>query len=110
MDNKYVANVTISIYRTINFARVGAGCDRRAGRDLHQKQPDAVQHFGRRRDGFNDQNPRDAGAQARPPLEALQEFKLQTSVYSAEYGRLAGGVEIRRESASRRAIRVFAQR
>src|SRR5207248_684362 len=43
-------------------------------------------------DGFNDQNPRDAGAQARPPLEALQEFKLQTSGYSAEYGRLAGGV------------------
>jgi outer membrane receptor protein involved in Fe transport len=43
-------------------------------------------------DGFNDQNPRDAGAQARPPLESLQEFKLQTSGYSAEYGRLAGGV------------------
>src|SRR5436305_1419233 len=43
-------------------------------------------------DGFNDQNPRDAGAQAHPPLDALQEFKLQTSGYSAEYGRLAGGV------------------
>jgi outer membrane receptor protein involved in Fe transport len=43
-------------------------------------------------DGLNDQNPRDAGAQARPPLDSLQEFKLQTSGYSAEYGRLAGGV------------------
>jgi outer membrane receptor protein involved in Fe transport len=43
-------------------------------------------------DGLNDFNPRDAGAQARPPLESLQEFKLQTSGYSAEYGRLAGGV------------------
>ena len=43
-------------------------------------------------DGFNDQNPRDAGAQARPPLDSLQEFKLQTTGYSAEYGRLAGGV------------------
>jgi len=43
-------------------------------------------------DGINDENPRDAGAQARPPLDSLQEFKLQTSGYSAEYGRLAGGV------------------
>jgi outer membrane receptor protein involved in Fe transport len=43
-------------------------------------------------DGQNNQNPRDAGAQLRPPLDALQEFKIHTSGYSAEYGRLAGGV------------------
>ena len=43
-------------------------------------------------DGLNDFNPRDAGAQARPPLDSLQEFKMQTSGFSAEYGRLAGGV------------------
>ena len=43
-------------------------------------------------DGFNDQSPRDAGAQVQVPLDSLQEFKLQTSGYSAEYGRLAGGV------------------
>jgi hypothetical protein len=43
-------------------------------------------------DGFNDQNPRGAAAQARPNLDALQEFKMQTSGYSAEHGRLAGGV------------------
>jgi hypothetical protein len=30
-------------------------------------------------DGINDQTPRDASAQAQPPLEALQEFKLLTS-------------------------------
>ncbi len=43
-------------------------------------------------DGFSDESPRDAGAQVSPPLDSLQEFKLQTSNYSAEYGRLAGGV------------------
>ncbi|MDQ6701007.1 MAG: TonB-dependent receptor [Acidobacteriota bacterium] len=43
-------------------------------------------------DGFNDQNPRGAAAQATPNLDALQEFKVQTANYSAEYGRLAGGV------------------
>ena len=43
-------------------------------------------------DGFNNQNPRDAGVHVRPPLDSLQEFKVQTSGYSAEYGRLAGGV------------------
>ena len=43
-------------------------------------------------DGFNDQNPRSGGAQARPPIDALMEFKMQTSNYQAELGRLAGGV------------------
>ncbi len=43
-------------------------------------------------DGFNNQDPRSGDAQARPPLEAMQEFKMQTTGYSAEYGRLAGGV------------------
>ena len=43
-------------------------------------------------DGFNDQNPRGGAAQARPNIDALEEFKMQTTGYSAEYGRLAGGV------------------
>jgi len=43
-------------------------------------------------DGLNNTNPRDAGAEATPPLDALQEFKVQTSNYSAEYGRVAGPV------------------
>lgn len=43
-------------------------------------------------DGFNNQNPRGAAAQARANVDAVQEFKTQVSGYSAEYGRLAGGV------------------
>jgi hypothetical protein len=42
-------------------------------------------------EGLNDESPRDAGAQARPPLDSLLEFKFETSGYSAEYGRLGGG-------------------
>ena len=43
-------------------------------------------------DGFNDQNARAASIKVSPSLEALDEFKMQTTGYSAEYGRLAGGV------------------
>ena len=43
-------------------------------------------------DGFNDHNPRMGNAQARPPLDSVQEFKMQVTGYSAENGRLAGGV------------------
>ena len=43
-------------------------------------------------DGFSNQNPRAGGALAKPSLDAMQEFKMQTSSFSAEYGRLGGGV------------------
>jgi hypothetical protein len=43
-------------------------------------------------DGVSNQNSRLGDVQARPPLDAVREFKMQVSGYSAEYGRLAGGV------------------
>ncbi len=43
-------------------------------------------------DGFDNRNPRGGAAQVRPNIDALQEFKLETSGYSAEYGRMAGGI------------------
>lgn len=43
-------------------------------------------------DGFNNQNPQNGQPQVRPNLDAMQEFKMQTTGYSAETGRLAGGV------------------
>ena len=43
-------------------------------------------------DGINDENPRDAGSQISPPLDAVQEFRMETSDYTAQYGRLAGSV------------------
>ncbi|MEZ5356153.1 MAG: TonB-dependent receptor [Bryobacteraceae bacterium] len=43
-------------------------------------------------DGFDNRNARGAAAQTRPNIDALQEFKMEVSGYSAEYGRMAGGV------------------
>ena len=43
-------------------------------------------------DGINDENPRDAGSQISPPLDSIQEFKMETSGYTAQYGRLSGSV------------------
>ncbi|HTM49857.1 MAG TPA: carboxypeptidase regulatory-like domain-containing protein [Bryobacteraceae bacterium] len=42
-------------------------------------------------DGFFNQNPKGGTAQARPTIDSMMEFKMQTTGYSAEYGRLAGG-------------------
>jgi hypothetical protein len=43
-------------------------------------------------DGFNNRNPRDGSPQAAPNLDAMQEFKMETTGYSAESGRTAGGL------------------
>jgi len=43
-------------------------------------------------DGFNNRNPRDGTPQAAPNLDAMQEFKMETTGYSAEAGRTAGGL------------------
>ncbi len=43
-------------------------------------------------DGFNNRNARGAAAQIRPNIDALQEFKMEVSGFSAEYGKFAGGI------------------
>jgi hypothetical protein len=43
-------------------------------------------------DGINNQSPQTGQPQVKPNLDAIQEFKMQTTGYSAESGRLAGGV------------------
>jgi len=43
-------------------------------------------------DGMNNTQRRNTGAMINPPLEGVQEFKMLTSGFSAEYGRYAGGM------------------
>jgi hypothetical protein len=43
-------------------------------------------------DGIDDRNIRGAAPQLRPNIDSLQEFKMEVSGFSAEYGKMAGGV------------------
>lgn len=43
-------------------------------------------------DGMNNTQRRNTGAMVNPPVEGIQEFKLITSGFAAEYGRYAGGI------------------
>jgi len=43
-------------------------------------------------DGMNNTQRRNTGVVINPPIESIQEFKMLTSGYSAEYGRYAGGM------------------
>lgn len=43
-------------------------------------------------DGMNNTQRRNTGSMVSPPLEGVQEFKMITSNFAAEYGRYAGGV------------------
>ncbi|MGH9843938.1 MAG: hypothetical protein ACREEM_34820, partial [Blastocatellia bacterium] len=41
---------------------------------------------------MNNTQRRNTGVVINPPIESIQEFKMRTSGYSAEYGRYAGGM------------------
>jgi hypothetical protein len=43
-------------------------------------------------DGIDDRNVRGAAPQLRPNIDSLQEFKMEVSGFSAEYGKMAGGI------------------
>ena len=49
-------------------------------------------NFGFLMDGVENTQKRNTGAMVNPPIESVQEFKLITSGFGAEYGRYAGGV------------------
>ena len=43
-------------------------------------------------DGISTRDPRSGDAQLAPNIGAMQEFKMEVAGYSAEYGRMAGGI------------------
>ncbi len=43
-------------------------------------------------DGVSNRDPVNGGPQVRPPLDAVEEFRVETSGFSAEYGGFSGGI------------------
>ena len=66
---------------------------RGAGRNRRMSVNGArADNTGFRLDGFDDRNARGASAQLRPNIDALEEFRMETSGFSAKYGNVAGGI------------------
>ena len=60
-----------------------------SGLNINGARADSTNYYV---DGFSNRNPRGAAPQVRPNMSAMQEFKMEVSGYSAEIGRMAGGV------------------
>ena len=101
MNNNYVANVAVSIYRNaINFARLAPGVTGQpAGTYTSDNQRRS--HFRRRRhpgnneiilDGVPDTVPLSSGSVVYvPSVDSIEEVKVNTTMFDASYGHSNGG-------------------
>src|SRR4029453_325304 len=85
VDGRDFTDLAFLVPGVMPMAQGGQG----SGMNINGARSDSTNYYV---DGFNDRNPRGAAAQARPNMSAMQEFKMEVSGYSAEMGRMAGGV------------------
>src|SRR6185295_19050248 len=85
LDGRDFTDLAFLVPGVMPMAQGGQG----SGMNINGARSDSTNYYV---DGFNDRNPRGAAAQARPNMSAMQEFKMEVSGYSAEMGRMAGGV------------------
>src|SRR5262249_24033292 len=85
LDGRDFTDLAFMVPGVMPMAQGGQG----SGMNINGARSDSTNYYV---DGFNDRNPRGAAAQARPNMSAMQEFKMEVSGYSAEMGRMAGGV------------------
>jgi Carboxypeptidase regulatory-like domain/TonB dependent receptor-like, beta-barrel/TonB-dependent Receptor Plug Domain len=85
LDGRDFTDLAFLVPGVVPMAQGGQG----SGLNINGARSDSTNYYV---DGFNDRNPRGAAAQARPNMSAMQEFKMEVSGYSAEMGRMAGGV------------------
>lgn len=85
LDGRDFTDLALMVPGVIPMAQGGQG----SGLNVNGARADSTNYSV---DGFNSRNPRGAASQVRPNMGAMQEFKMEVSGFSAENGRMAGGV------------------
>jgi hypothetical protein len=85
LDGRDFFDLALMVPGVIPMAQGGQG----SGLNVNGARSDSTNYSV---DGFNSRNPRGAASQVRPNMSAMQEFKMEVSGFSAESGRMAGGV------------------
>lgn len=85
LDGRDFFDLALMVPGVIPMAQGGQG----SGLNVNGARSDSTNYSV---DGFNSRNPRGAASQVRPNMSAMQEFKMEVSGFSAENGRMAGGV------------------
>jgi hypothetical protein len=85
LDGRDFFDLALMVPGVVPMAQGGQG----SGLNVNGSRSDSTNYSV---DGFNNRNPRGAGTYVRPNMSAMQEFKMEVSGFSAENGRMAGGV------------------
>ncbi len=85
LDGRDFVDLALMVAGVVPMAQGGQG----SGLNVNGARSDSTNYSV---DGFNSRNPRGAASQVRPNMSAMQEFKMEVSGFSAESGRMAGGV------------------
>ena len=85
LDGRDFFDLALMVPGVVPMAQGGQG----SGLNVNGARSDSTNYSV---DGFNSRNPRGAASQVRPNMSAMQEFKMEVSGFSAENGRMAGGV------------------
>ncbi len=85
LDGRDFFDLALMVPGVVPMAQGGQG----SGLNVNGARSDSTNYSV---DGFNSRSPRGAASQVRPNLGAMQEFKMEVSGFSAENGRMAGGV------------------
>ena len=85
LDGRDFTDIAFLVAGVVPIAQGGAG----SAMAINGARSDNTNFY---MDGFSDRNARGAAAQLRPNVDAIEEFKMEVSGFSAQYGKMAGGI------------------